>query len=484
MKVFKTFDEFIAGRSLNESQLVYESARFELALLNEADMTKKVSEKMSVKSVNPEIPGEIARYELYIKDKKSDMEQLKKTLLSEGQADLLQVIQSDGKVKGPSVAFIDAQQKEHKGFLGIGANVEYTAVISIFDAKGFDAEKLKTMDAKGSITLGAPVGEIKFYNVDIMKLAAKPETLSANSDAVNILKQALAAATTQSQAQQAAGQTGEVPGPESWLKDVTPAQDVLDYLKEKTVKAGPIQKGSTSNAVKFLQAILKDQAWLTGNGGRYAAPAAEMQKQIQNVNGQYDSATANAFGRIFKNLVTELPQVTEADITILAKYLSQLGMTKPALEALWKGVESGTSGTSGTSGKAAAGSFSGLAKSLKYNASVQDLQKKIIALGGDGANTIKSKGGADGKYGDATATAVGQVLGTGPVATITDDIAKQLNDKFKDLTQSQIDAVQGKKPATNTQKKANTSDQGGNKPANSSGSNTFKTPGGKSLILK
>lgn len=54
-------------------------------------------------------------------------------------------------------------------------------------------------------------------------------------------------------------------------------------------------------------------------------------------------------------------------------------------------------------------SYVGIKKGLNVNPAVQELQAKIIALGGAGATMLNAKGGADGKYGDATAQAIAEV---------------------------------------------------------------------------
>jgi len=77
----------------------------------------------------------------------------------------------------------------------------------------------------------------------------------------------------------------------------------------------------------------------------------------------------------------------------------------------------------------------GLKSSNVFSQEVKDLQNKILANGGDAAAKIKAVGGADGKYGNATATAIGILTGTPtvPVIDITQDIADKLNTVLKDV---------------------------------------------------
>jgi hypothetical protein len=77
----------------------------------------------------------------------------------------------------------------------------------------------------------------------------------------------------------------------------------------------------------------------------------------------------------------------------------------------------------------------GLKSNNVFSQDVKDLQNKILANGGDAAAKIKAVGGADGKYGNATATAIGILTGTPavPVIDITQDIADKLNTILKDV---------------------------------------------------
>ena len=89
--------------------------------------------------------------------------------------------------------------------------------------------------------------------------------------------------------------------------------------------------------------------------------------------------------------------------------------------------------------------YVGLKKAAGFSQPVQDLQKKIMAKGGDAAAAL-GKFGADGKYGGGTATAIGKLVNNGtPVDDINAEISAKLDAAFKDLTQAQIDAANTKK---------------------------------------
>jgi hypothetical protein len=94
--------------------------------------------------------------------------------------------------------------------------------------------------------------------------------------------------------------------------------------------------------------------------------------------------------------------------------------------------------------------FVDLKKATGFNQTVQDLQKKIMAKGGDAAAAL-GKFGADGKYGSGTANAIGKLVNNGtPVDAINAEISAKLDAAFKDLTQAQIDAANTKKADTPT----------------------------------
>jgi len=97
-------------------------------------------------------------------------------------------------------------------------------------------------------------------------------------------------------------------------------------------------------------------------------------------------------------------------------------------------------------------SYANISKNLQFNKTVQDLQQRIIAKGGPAAETLKQRGGADGKFGDNTAKAIAQIVGTpdSPVTTITQEISDKLNVALGPITAapavSQIVSVKTNNP--------------------------------------
>jgi hypothetical protein len=85
----------------------------------------------------------------------------------------------------------------------------------------------------------------------------------------------------------------------------------------------------------------------------------------------------------------------------------------------------------------------GLKATQTFDQKIQDLQKKIIAGGGEAAAAINTKGGAIGKYGSGTAKAIAILVGTPatPVTEITADIAAKLDAALAKVTPDQIAAV-------------------------------------------
>jgi hypothetical protein len=108
-----------------------------------------------------------------------------------------------------------------------------------------------------------------------------------------------------------------------------------------------------------------------------------------------------------------------------------------------------TSANTSTS-TAATTTYVGIKKAAGFSQPVQDLQKKIKALGGDSAAAL-GKAGADGKYGSGTANAIAKIVGSStPVDDITADISAKLDAAFANLTQAQIDAANTKIAETPT----------------------------------
>lgn len=159
--------------------------------------------------------------------------------------------------------------------------------------------------------------------------------------------------------------------------------------------------------------------------------------------------------------------------------------TNPAVQSAISTAVSGNSGTTTTTTAAPTGSTQSATAStsaspyvgLKLNpkaadAKVKELQTKILALNNTASAKIKAVGGADGKYGKATATAIGILVGSNKEENeITQEIATKLD--------AELAKAPATAPATQT---ANT------KPAapktKSQGSSTStKTPGGKTVIF-
>lgn len=128
-------------------------------------------------------------------------------------------------------------------------------------------------------------------------------------------------------------------------------------------------------------------------------------------------------------------------------------------------------GTSGA-GTASTSKYAGLKSSSSFDQRVQDLQKLILAKGGNAAASINSKGGADGKYGSGTAKAIGILIGTGEeVNSIDSQIADAID---KELAKAPAAAA----AATSTQKPASTKKQ-----TTKTSATSTKTPGGKTVIF-
>jgi hypothetical protein len=90
-----------------------------------------------------------------------------------------------------------------------------------------------------------------------------------------------------------------------------------------------------------------------------------------------------------------------------------------------------------------ASSYSGLKRTQTFDKRIQDLQKTIIAKGGPAADAIVAKGGAIGKYGSGTASAIGIIIGTNKAEDeITADIDAKLKTALAGVTADQIAKVQ------------------------------------------
>lgn len=143
------------------------------------------------------------------------------------------------------------------------------------------------------------------------------------------------------------------------------------------------------------------------------------------------------------------------------------------------------------------GSYENLTKSLTINPLVQDLQKRILAKGAidqtvkPAADFIAAKGGADGKFGDATGRAI-SLLTKGnsepPTTTIDKATAQALTTKLTGLTQADLDKVSVKpavqpaaKPAAQPTQQTGQPQVQQQKPK--PGAISVKTPGGSTFTI-
>ena len=113
------------------------------------------------------------------------------------------------------------------------------------------------------------------------------------------------------------------------------------------------------------------------------------------------------------------------------------------------GTGVGGTGTANTSGVVNAATITGLAQGNKENQAVQDLQIKIIALGGPAAADIIAAGGADGSYGSATAKAIGKLILGDPnsiveIAQINASTAAELEKQLAAVPADAIKTVKDK----------------------------------------
>jgi hypothetical protein len=125
-------------------------------------------------------------------------------------------------------------------------------------------------------------------------------------------------------------------------------------------------------------------------------------------------------------------------------------------------TDTGSAGTAGTAAApvatntSQAPSYLGLKLTQTFDKKVQDLQKTIIAKGGPAADAIVAKGGAIGKYGSGTASAIGIIVGTNKAENeITADIDAKLKTALAGVTADQIAKVQA--PAAKTGSASQTS---------------------------
>ena len=117
---------------------------------------------------------------------------------------------------------------------------------------------------------------------------------------------------------------------------------------------------------------------------------------------------------------------------------------KPISQPTASSSTAGSAGTSGSAGTPAASAgtsstqtpkYAGLKLTQTFDQKIQDLQKLIVAKGGDAAAAITAKGGAIGKYGSGTAKAIGILAGTNKEENeITADIDAKLQTALAGVT--------------------------------------------------
>jgi hypothetical protein len=97
----------------------------------------------------------------------------------------------------------------------------------------------------------------------------------------------------------------------------------------------------------------------------------------------------------------------------------------------------GSAGSAGSTGNSSTQTpkYAGLKLTQTFDQKIQDLQKLIVAKGGDAAAAITAKGGAIGKYGSGTAKAIGILAGTNKEENeITADIDAKLQAALAGVT--------------------------------------------------
>jgi hypothetical protein len=150
-------------------------------------------------------------------------------------------------------------------------------------------------------------------------------------------------------------------------------------------------------------------------------------------------------------------------------------MPKPSAQAT---VQQAAQAATASVATASGADYSGLKKSTAIDARVTDLQNRILSSGNEAAaSLIRSKGGADGKFGDATASAIGVIVNNGtPVYDITQEIAAKLNPILAAITPTTT------AQSTASTNKASVSKGTASKPKTQAAS--IKTPGGKTLSFE
>jgi hypothetical protein len=274
------------------------------------------------------------------------------------------------------------------------------------------------------------------------------------------------------------------------ISDANPAKSALDHLvsnqefqnwySDKTTSAdiaGQTFTSTNSTSIAFIETgkhrqagfLKREKATETfifkrlGSPSTTDAKASELNYDVKKFPAQAKSTVASG-GTVYawnveqeKAMTLDPPKPMKVPLNGLTVDLAMKAETaaapasQPSTSA--SASSAGTAGTAGTAGASGASNtapqYVGLKKSSAFDQKVQDLQKTIIAKGGPSADKIKTKGGADGKYGDATASAIGSLIGTNvDVAEITADVDAKLKTALAGVTADQIAKVQA--PAAKT----------------------------------
>jgi hypothetical protein len=297
-------------------------------------------------------------------------------------------------------------------------------------------------------------------------------------------------------------------GDNDTISDANPAQSALDHLvnnqefktwySDKTTSADAAGQPFTSlnsTSIAFVETgkhrqagfLKREKATETFIFKRIGS-ASTTDKNMSELNYDVKKFPAQAKSNLSSGgTVYAWNAEQEKDMTLSPSKKMQIALNDLTVDAAMKDTtsqagtqaassstasSSGTQGSAGTSGTSAVAastsstaaqspSYVGLKKSSTFDQKVQDLQKTIIAKGGTAADTIKTKGGSDGKYGAATASAIGSLIGTNKEENeITADIDAKLKTALAGVT---VPASTGQTSASNQQPKKQKSG-GGVKP--------------------
>lgn len=132
-------------------------------------------------------------------------------------------------------------------------------------------------------------------------------------------------------------------------------------------------------------------------------------------------------------------------------------------------------------------SYTGITKSLTFNQKVQDLQAAIMAKGGTAASMLKTKGGADGKYGEATQKAISLTLSGNENMEVPNPIDQETSDllvnALSGISQQDIDKQKQQVKPNSTVKPVSPQSQPTPGATTTSQGLQFKTPKGTSFTI-